>query len=108
MAANKYQAERAKKAATGQLEVSAEKSLETHIDIEGIAPSDLEVAAYIKQLSSSALLSNVALVESKQSKYIDSAFRQFKLKAMLRKDVHLANEDIVKIRTRGQNAVLSF
>ena len=104
----KYEALKTKKTAEVQPELSQEKLLETHIDIEGIAPSDLEVAAYMKQLSSSALLNSVALVESKQSKYIDSAFRQFKLKAMLRKDVHLANEDIAKIKTRGQNAVLSF
>ena len=33
-----------------------ETVLETHIDIEGIAPSDLQVAAYIEQLSNSTLL----------------------------------------------------
>ena len=110
VAANKYQAERAKKAATGQLEVSAEKSLETHIDIEGIAPSDIQVAAYIERLSSSALLDNVALIESKEHKTkaytgtksgksdaSDVTFRRFKLKAMLSRDVHLTSEDIKKI-----------
>jgi hypothetical protein len=35
------------------------------MDIEGIAPSDLQVAAYIEHLGNSVLLDDVALVESK-------------------------------------------
>ena len=99
---NKYQAAQAKKAAAAQPKVSPEKLLETHIDIEGIAPSDLQVAAYIKQLSNSSLLNNVALVESKEHKAESEGvtLRQFKLTAMLRKDVHLTNEDIISLRMK--------
>jgi len=96
-ATSKYQAAQAKEATAAQPKVSREKLLETHIDIEGIAPSDLQVAAYIERLSSSALLDNVALVESKEHKIEDSTLRQFKLTAMLRKDVHLTDEDIKTI-----------
>jgi hypothetical protein len=43
----------------------------------------------------------VALVESKEHKIDEMVFRQFKLTAMLRKDVSLAEEDINKIRVKG-------
>ncbi len=118
-AINKYQAAKAKKAAAAQPQVSREKLLETHIDIEGIAPSDLQVAAYIERLSApGGLLDDVALVQSKEYKIKagprkqsrvfqvpDTTFRQFRLTAMLRKDVHLTDEDINRIRTKRGNVV---
>jgi Tfp pilus assembly protein PilN len=94
----KYKATQNEKMAESQPKVSQEKQLETHIDIEGIAPSDRQVADYIGQLSSSFLLDNVELVESKEYKIEDTTLRQFKLTAMLRNDVHLTNEDIKKIK----------
>ena len=103
---NKYKQARAKKTTTAQPKVSREKLLETYIDIEGIAPSDLQVAAYIEQLSASGgLLDNVALVQSKEHKIEDTTFRQFRLTAMLRKDVHLASEDISRIRAKHGKVV---
>jgi CRISPR/Cas system CMR-associated protein Cmr5 small subunit len=103
-AANKYEQEQAKKTAAQQ-EVSQEKLLETYIDIEGIAPSDLQVAAYIERLSASGgLLDNVALVESKEEKIDDAVFRRFKLTAMLKKDVHLSKEDIEVIKAKRAKA----
>ena len=98
---NKYRQAQAKKATAAQPKVSQEKLLDTYIDIEGIAPSDLQVAAYIEQLSASdGLLENVSLVESKEYKIKDTIFRQFKLTAMLRKDIHLTKEDIGRIRAK--------
>ncbi|MHC4708512.1 MAG: PilN domain-containing protein, partial [Planctomycetota bacterium] len=76
--------------------------------IEGTAPSDLQVAAYIERLSISSLLDNVALVESKECKIEDDTFRQFKLTAMLRKDVHLTKEDVERIRGKGEESVWNF
>ncbi len=106
---SKYQATQAKKAASSEEKVSGEKLLETHIDIEGMAPSDLQVAAYIEQLSNSSLLDNVALVESKEYKIEDSAtFRRFKLMAMLRKNIHLTREDVKSIRSKAENTVWNF
>ncbi|MCK4752954.1 MAG: PilN domain-containing protein [Planctomycetes bacterium] len=93
--ASKYQSLQAQNAAR---QVSQEKLLETHIDIEGIAPSNLEVASYIKKLSNSTLLDNVTLVESKEQKIDDMVFRQFKLTAMLKKDISLISEDVEKIK----------
>lgn len=88
------------KAAQARPKVSKEKLLETYINIEGIAPSDLQVAAYIKSLSNSTLLDNVALVESREHKIEDIVLRQFKLTAMLKKDVRLTDEAIGRISAK--------
>jgi len=85
-----------------------EKLLETHINIGGMAPSDLQVAAYIEQLSNSSLLDNVALIESKEYKIDKNTFRQFKLTAMLRKNVHLTKEDVERIRRKAKDTVWNF
>ncbi|UCF43257.1 MAG: PilN domain-containing protein [Planctomycetota bacterium] len=119
--ANKYQAAQAKNPAADLQQLSQEKLLETYIDIEGIAPSDLQVASYIEQLSGSNLVDNVALVESKEHKdrsssrtqsYVfkaaDTTYRQFKLTAMLRKNVHLTDEEIGKIKTKCEMAARNF
>ena len=108
VAASKYQKAQADKAAPAQSNSSREKLLETHIDIEGLAPSDLQVATYIECLSSSSLLDNVALVESKEHKIEDTTFRRFRLKAMLGKDVHMTKADIERIRTIGEKTVHNF
>ena len=79
-----------------------------HMDIEGIAPSDLQVAAYIEHLGNSILLENVALVESKEKKIENVAFRQFKLTAMLSKEIHLTKEDIDEIRTKAEHTINQF
>jgi hypothetical protein len=85
-----------------------EKFLETYINIGGVAPSDLQVASYIEHLSSSILLDNVALVESKEFKIEDNTLRQFKLSAMLRKNVQLSKEDIEEIKNRAENTIWNF
>jgi Tfp pilus assembly protein PilN len=107
VATTKYQQSQGS-AAGGQEAVSKEKLLQTNIDIEGVAPSDRQVAAYIGSLRSSMLLMDVALVESKEQKVEDSVFRRFKLKAKLRKDVRLSKQDIEEIRTRGENMMGIF
>ncbi len=78
------------------------------MEIEGIAPSDLQVAAYIEHLSSSALLDNVALVESQEKKVGEIPFRQFKLTAMLAKEVHLTKDDVDKIRKKAEQSIYQF
>ena len=85
-----------------------EKMLETLIDIGGVAPSDLQVAHYIKQLSNSSLLDDVALIESREYKMQDNILRQFKLSAKLRKNVHLTKEDIEGIKNKAENTVWNF
>jgi hypothetical protein len=104
---NKYQAAQHGKT-SDQLNTSKEQSLETYMDIAGTAPSDLQVAAYIERLSKSNLLQNVALVESKEYKIEDTSFRQFKLTAMLRDNVHLTKEDVELIKSGREMALRSF
>jgi hypothetical protein len=91
-----------------QASENPEKFLETYIDIGGLAPSDLQVASYIKQLSNSSLLDNVALVESKEFKIDDSILRQFKLSAMLRKNDQLSKEDIEGIKNKAETTICNF
>ena len=78
--------------------VNPEKLLETHIKIGGIAPSDLQVAAYIESLGNSTVLDSVALVESKEFTVDDNSFREFELTAMLQKEVQLTKADVERIR----------
>jgi Tfp pilus assembly protein PilN len=108
VATTKYKKNQTVKGAAPQSAVSPEKTLETHIAIEGVAPSDRQVASYIQRLNSSSLLKNVSLVESKEYKVEDAAFRRFKLTTMLRKEVHLTKNDIERIRDRGEKAVRVF
>jgi Tfp pilus assembly protein PilN len=104
---NKYQAAQANKTSTQQTGL-AENPSETLIDIGGIAPSDLQVAEFIERLNSSNLLRNVALVESKEHKIEQTSFRQFKLKAMLRSNLHLSEEVIDGIRAERENTSRGF
>jgi len=97
---SKYSKSRKKgKSEDSSREISPEKLLETYIEIVGIAPSDLQVAAYIERLSGSPLLNKVALVESKERKIDQMLFREFKLSAILRKDARLTDADIKRIRS---------
>jgi len=101
VASSKYEAARAAKGAQGDGgQLSAEKMLETKIEIEGLAPSDEEVAGYIAQLGDSILFEGVDLVRSREYKVEDEIYRRFELTARLKKDVHITKEDIAKIAAR--------
>jgi Tfp pilus assembly protein PilN len=104
---NRYQAAQGKGSAS-EAKPSGEKTLETRMEIEGIAPSDLQVASYIEHLSGSILLDNVALVESKEKKVDNTIYRSFKLTAMLRKEVHLTKEDVDSIRAKAEQSIYQF
>jgi Tfp pilus assembly protein PilN len=107
-AKTRYQAAQQKGGADTGSKTPIEKEIETHLEIEGMAPSDLQVAAYIERLSSSVLLSDVDLVESKEKKVDETSFRQFKLTAMLRPEVHLTKEDVDEIRSKAAHSVYQF
>jgi len=107
-AKNRYATAQDKGGADPEVKFSGEKALETRMEIEGIAPSDLQVASYIEHLSSSVLLDNVALVESKEKKIDDTVFRLFKLTAMLSKEVHLTKDDVDHIRSKAEQSIYQF
>jgi Tfp pilus assembly protein PilN len=118
--ANKYNKAKTNitEASEDKVGMSKEKLLETYIDIEGIATSDFEVAAYIERLSDSKLMDDVALVESKEYKkgvvrrdqqdVLEPTLRQFKLTAMLTKGVHLSKDDINSIRKTYEEGTYRF
>ncbi|MHC4624043.1 MAG: PilN domain-containing protein [Planctomycetota bacterium] len=108
VATTKYKKKKADKAPAAGSSVSPEKMLETHIDIEGVAPSDRQVANYIQSLTNSSLLDDVSLVESKEYKADDEIFRRFKLSTRLNKEVHLSKDDIQRIRTRSESRARVF
>jgi Tfp pilus assembly protein PilN len=107
-AKTKYQAAQEQGSPETELKPVVEKLTETHLDIEGVAPSDLQVAAYIERLGGSALLTDVELVESNEKKVDTTSFRQFKLTAMLRPEVHLTKEDVDEIRVKASHSVYQF
>ena len=86
----------------------ADRQLETHLEIEGMAPSDLQVAAYIERLGNSVLLTDVALVESTEKVVDDTSFRDFKLTAALHPEVHLTKEDVDDIKAKAAHSVYQF
>jgi Tfp pilus assembly protein PilN len=71
--------------------------IETNLKIEGIAPSDIEVANYISRLNNSIIFNEVELVLSKEHKVDDTTFREFKLRMKLKEDIQLSLVDIENI-----------
>jgi Tfp pilus assembly protein PilN len=81
--------------------------IETGIEIEGMAPSDIQVAGYIAQLNNSILLDEVQLVQSKENSTKDGiTFREFKLKADIKDGIRLTQKDIDTIRAKRQQSML--
>jgi Tfp pilus assembly protein PilN len=106
-ARSRYQAAQEQGAAEPE-KLSPERHIETHLEIAGMAPSDLQVAAYIERLGNSVLLDDVALVESKEKKVDDTAFREFRLTAVLRPEVHLTKDDVDDIKAKATHSVFQF
>ena len=97
----------AQAAKSGQQTVSTERMLETYIEIKGVAPSDIEVASYISQLSGSMLLERTALVESKEFEIDESKFREFKLTTKIKPGIQLTKEDIGALNAGSELTALN-
>jgi len=82
-------------------EPTVERRSETHVELEGIAPSNIQVAGYIEQLSGSALFEDVALVHSKERIISGEKFLEFKLTAMLSWRAELTRIDMVSMKQAG-------
>lgn len=78
---------------------------QTNLDLKGIAPSDIEVACYIANLSQSILLDNVELVESKELDTDGIKSREFRLRASLKSHLTLSKEDINTIRKKSEETI---
>jgi hypothetical protein len=103
---SKYDAAK-KGSQAAEVKVSPEQLLETQIAIEGIAPSDIEVAHYIARLTSSILFEKVALVQSKECIVETETLREFKLTAMLKKDIRLSEEDIKNLKVKSETTAMN-
>ena len=105
---SRYQAAKAKNEAKNAAEESPEKRLITEVVITGLAPSDLQVAFYIERLDESALLGEVALIESKEHEVEKEVFRQFRLRAKLNKEIKLTDDTLTTIRGQAKESVHRF
>ncbi len=94
---SKYEAA---KSAGGQQQMPDEEMLQTQIEIEGLAPSDIYVAQYIARLSNSVLFEDVNLVHSKEHKIDEERSRMFELATVLKRDIRLSKEDIASIKAK--------
>lgn len=79
-----------------------EKKVVTNLQIKGIAPSDIQVAAFIAHLSNAILFDDVSLVESKEVEIENIKYRQFHLKAVIQPNMTLTKEDIDAIREKRE------
>jgi Tfp pilus assembly protein PilN len=79
--------------------------LQNDLVIEGLAHSDIEVACYIANLSSSILLDNVQLIESKEQKIDDIVYRQFRLQTSLKNNLTLTKDNINDIRKQREQTI---
>lgn len=97
-ATSKYEAVKAVKAVKAAAAQKPQEQYITELEIEGLAASDIEVADYIAALSTSVVLENVCLVQSRQKDSDRTSYREFKLTAQIRKDFTVNNEEVEKIR----------
>ncbi|MCD4831798.1 MAG: PilN domain-containing protein [Anaerohalosphaeraceae bacterium] len=67
------------------------------LEIHGLASSDIPVADYIANLTSSMLLDEVSLVHSKEFETKNGTYRQFKLSAILKTNITLTKLDVENI-----------
>jgi Tfp pilus assembly protein PilN len=81
-----------------------QKTVSTSLQIKGIAPSDIQVAAFISRLSDAILFDDVSLVESKEIEIEKIKYRQFQLKAVIHPDLALTKENIDEIREKREQA----
>jgi Tfp pilus assembly protein PilN len=78
---------------------------QTNLNLKGIAPSDIQVACYIANLSQSILLDDVELVESRELDIEGAKFREFQLKALIKPDLTLTKDDINTIREKARETI---
>jgi len=91
--------------AAGAEAAESQVTVETNLTLKGIAPSDIQVASYIANLSQSILLDNVELVESRELDIENIKFREFELKAIIKPNLTLTKQDINKIREKAKETI---
>jgi Tfp pilus assembly protein PilN len=84
---------------------AAAQEPEVNLEIKGLAPSDIEVANYIANLSASILLDQVQLVQSEERVIDGLKFREFRLTARLKPNLKLTRKDIESIRNKRNETI---
>ncbi|MDH7598773.1 MAG: PilN domain-containing protein [Sedimentisphaerales bacterium] len=108
-ASNQKQAKTQAKPQNPQPAQPAVKGSQIQVDIAGLAPSDLEVAAYIERLAAGPVFRSVILLESKDHSGKERLpLREFRLRATVPADIRLTDEDLLQIRQKAQVSVNSF
>lgn len=93
------------KSATASAPAEPQKNVSTNLQIKGIAPSDIQVAGFIANLSNSILFDQVSLVESKEVEIEKIKYREFRLSAMIKPNLVLTKEDIDSIREQQKQTI---
>ncbi len=78
---------------------------EVTLTIQGLAPSDIEVANYIANLNDSILFDQVQLVQSEEREVEGIKFREFRLAARVRPELKLTRKDIEEIRRKRDQTI---
>lgn len=92
------------KTAKAAVQQVAQKQVTTLIEIEGLAPSDKQVADFIANLDNCALFNEVELVytkEFKSDKGDSRSVRTFKVTTSLKKDAAVTKQYIEDLRLKG-------
>jgi Tfp pilus assembly protein PilN len=93
------------KSAAASAPAEPQKKVSTNLQIKGIAPSDIQVAGFIANLSNSILFDQVSLVESKEVEIEKIKYREFRLNALIKPNLTLTKEDIDSIREEQQQVM---
>jgi Tfp pilus assembly protein PilN len=93
------------KSAAASAPAEPQKTVSTNLLIKGIAPSDIQVAGFIANLSNSILFDQVSLVESKEVEIEKIKYREFRLSAMIKSDLALTKENIDSIREQREQTI---
>jgi Tfp pilus assembly protein PilN len=93
------------KSAAASAPAEPQKNVSTNLQIKGIAPSDIQVAGFIANLSNSILFDQVSLVESKEVEIEKIKYREFRLSAVIKPNLALTKEDIDSIREQQKQTI---
>jgi Tfp pilus assembly protein PilN len=93
------------KSAAANAPAEPQKKVSTNLQIKGIAPSDIQVAGFIANLSNSILFDQVSLVESKEVEIEKIKYREFRLSAVIKPELSLTKEDIDSIREQREETI---
>jgi hypothetical protein len=70
------------------------------VEIDGLSPSDIEVAEYIAILGGCHIFEDVELTKSEEITVEDLTFRKFELKSVLRNNFAVTSKDVEQVKNK--------